>query len=259
MPGPDDDLALLIDAARAAGEIAARYWKTGVETWDKGGDEGPVTRADIEVDTMLRERLTSARPGHGWLSEETPDGPSRLSASHVFIADPIDGTRAFIDGSRNFAHSIALTVDGEVTAGVVYLPMKDQLFAAARGRGASLNGAPIHASTRSDEIDADLLITRPTLRPENWPGGPPPVTPHFRPSLAFRIAVVGEGRFDGMVTLRDSWEWDIAAGALIAAEAGATVTDRHGAPLRFNNPTPRLPGIIAAAPGLHQRLLARLA
>ncbi|QBY01828.1 3'(2'),5'-bisphosphate nucleotidase CysQ [Rhodophyticola sp. CCM32] len=258
MPGPESDLTLLITAAEDAGRIAAKHWKSDPKVWDKPDGEGPVTAADLEVDEMLRTTLSAARPDYGWLSEETPDTATRLSRRRTFIVDPIDGTRAFIDGSRNFAHSLAISDQGQITAAVVYLPVKEQLFAAALGQGATLNGTPLEASAREKEHQAAILTTKVNLAPARWPGGVPPVEPHFRSSLAYRLALVGQGRFDGMITLRDSWEWDIAAGALIAAEAGAAVSTRTGAALHFNNPLPQLPGILAAAPRLHHKLLARL-
>jgi len=77
----------------------------------------------------------------------------------------------------------------------------------------------------------------------------------FRSSLAYRLSLVAQGRFDGMMTLRPCWEWDIAAGALIAAEAGACVTDQAGQPLIFNNPHPQVPGVVTAGPQLHAGLI----
>jgi myo-inositol-1(or 4)-monophosphatase len=255
---PGSDLALLRDAAAAAGRIATRHFRQGPQIWDKGGGHGPVTEADLEIDRMLRADLLAARPGYGWLSEETDDDTRRLGARRLFIVDPIDGTRAFIDGRRAFAHALAVVEDGRVTAGVVCLPLMDKLYEAELGRGARLNGRPIRASDRAELDGADILAGRPQLAPELWPGGVPKVTRHHRPSLAYRLCLVAEGRFDGMVTLRPSWEWDIAAGALILSEAGARVTDRFGAPLRFNEPDPRHPGLVAGAPAVHAGLLARL-
>jgi len=86
----------------------------------------------------------------------------------------------------------------------------------------------------------------------------PPVERHFRSSLAYRLCLVADGQFNGMLTLRPTWEWDVAAGALIAAEAGATVTTQNGDPVRFNNATPHVAGILAANAKLHEALLARL-
>ncbi len=254
---PGRDLSLLIDAARAAGEIAARHWTRDPETWDKPGGHGPVTEADLEIDRMLRAELTAARPDYGWLSEETEDSAARLSRPRTFIVDPIDGTRSFIDGQKNFAHSLAVVKNGQVTAGVVYLPMLDRLYTAEAGQGAALNSQPLAASPETREKDATVLASRPNFGDEHWPGGVPRVRRSFRPSLAYRLALVGEGRFDGMITLRDSWEWDIAAGALIATEAGAAVTGRDGQPLAFNGPSALLPGVIAATRPLHATLMAR--
>lgn len=258
MPGPEDDLALLVQAARIAGPIALRYWKRNPKVWQKG-DESPVTEADHAVNEALADMLRSARPDYGWLSEESPDDPARLALRDVFILDPIDGTRAFIEGEDSFSHALAIARDGIVTAGVVYLPALDRLFAATLDGPATLNGAPIQASTQPGIDGATILTPAVNLKPEFWPGGVPDLKRSFRTSVAYRLALVAQGRFDGMLSFRQGWEWDIAAGSLIAARAGATVTDRHGQPLQFNRPTPRSDGLIAAAPGLHAALRARLA
>lgn len=257
MPEADEDLALLIRAAREAGRIALRYWKRNPKTWDKE-DESPVTEADHAVNDALHATLRNARPRYGWLSEETPDDPARLTTDAQFILDPIDGTRAFIAGEDSFSHALAIARGGRVTAGVVYLPALDRLFAATDKGPATLNGDPIRASTIAGTDGASILTPAANLKPEHWPGGVPDVKRAFRASVAYRLALVAQGRFDGMLSFRQGWEWDIAAGSLIASRAGATVTNRHGAPLTFNNPDPRSDGLIAAAPGLHAVLLARL-
>ncbi len=256
-PAADDDLNLLIDAARAAAAVALSH--AAPQVWHKPGDAGPVTEADLEVDALLHRTLLSARPGYGWLSEETADTPDRLAADRVFIIDPIDGTRAFIAGSADWAHSLALAEHGEITAAVVLLPARDQLYAAARGRGATLNGAPIRAATGTGFDGATLLGPAASLDPAHWADGAvPPLRRTFRSSLAFRLCLLAEGRYDAMLTLRPTWEWDIAAGSLILAEAGGTATDRRGAALRFNRPHPQCDGVLAAG-ALHGALLQRLA
>ncbi len=254
---PERDLPLLIDAAQAAGRIAMKHWTKDMQIWDKPGGHGPVSEADLAVDQMLKTKLLAARPDYGWLSEETEDTPVRLSHERVFIIDPIDATRTFIEGGRAFAHSLAIAENGVVIAGVVFLPVMDRLFAASLGAGSSLNGTPLTASAQADGPDTKILATRPNYNAEYWPGGVPSAERVYRPSLAYRMSLVGQGRFDGMVVFRDSWEWDIAAGALITSEAGGRVTDRDGQPLTFNNPTPLLPGVIAAGPPLHADLMAR--
>ena len=257
---PATDLKLLISAAHEAGSLATRYSGPDAKRWDKGGNEGPVTEADLAVDALLRTRLMSARPDYGWLSEETPDNPDRLSRRRVFIVDPIDGTRSFIEGSATWAHSLAVADEGRIIAAVVFLPLKVKLYSAAVGLGASLNGQAIRASDQQNLSGASILATKPSYEPQNWRGREvPQMVRHHRPSLAYRLSLVAEGRFDAMLTLRPSWEWDIAAGALILQEAGALGTDRTGGTLRFNNPHPQVNGVIAAGAGLHQALSSRLA
>lgn len=255
---PARDLALLTEAALASGEIALRYWKQAPRHWDKGGSHGPVTEADIAVNDMLAQRLRAARPDYGWLSEESEDSSARLDCERVFIIDPIDGTRAFMAGEETFAHSLAVAERGRVTAAAVYLPALDRLYTACDHGPALRDGAAIAASARKSVKGANLLATRPNLAPEHWPGGVPDLKRSFRASLAYRLCLVADGRFDGMITLRDAWEWDIAAGALIAERAGARISDRGGAPLTFNSPHPQTHGVLAAAPGLHADLLSRL-
>lgn len=254
------DLDLLTEAAQAAGEIALRYWRRSPQVWDKGGGAGPVSEADLAVNVMLHAHLGAARPDYGWLSEETPDDRARLATDVCFIVDPIDGTRAFLDGAPDFAHGLAVARAGRIAAAVVYLPAQGRLYAATDAGPATLNGRPLACSLKADADDATLLTARANLDPEHWSGGhPPPVRRLFRASLAWRLCLVAEGAFDAMMTLKPTWEWDAAAGSLIAARAGAAVTDRTGAAPVFNSPAARLNGCIAAAPGVHRDLIARLA
>lgn len=255
---PETDLDLLIAAAREAGQIASGFFKEDPRTWDKGGGAGPVTEADLAVDRMLRTDLLAARPDYAWLSEETEDTAERLEAETLFIVDPIDGTRAFIEGSKTWSHSLAIARKGVVTDAVIYLPMREKLYSASLGKGAFLNNAPIRVREAALE-GATLLANKWNMRPQYWQGGLPPVERHFRSSIAYRMALIAEGRFDAMITLRDSWEWDIAAGDLLIREALGEVTDKLGAPLRFNNPLPQTKGVLAASAPLHAALSDRLA
>lgn len=256
---PVSDLDLLQEAALRAGDIAVKHWRQSPQTWNKPGHQGPVTEADIAIDTMLRETLCAARPDYGWLSEETEDDATRLTSKRVFIVDPLDGTRAFIDGDRAFAHVLSVVEDGQPIAAVVFLPLLDRMFTATRGGGAALNGDPIRPSQQTEVRGARVLAARPAMQPRFWKGPVPELELHMRPSLAYRQCLVAQGRFDAMLTLRDSWDWDLAAGALILTEAGARVTDRHGAALSFNTPQPHSTGILAAPPALHENLLSILA
>ncbi|APX12983.1 3'(2'),5'-bisphosphate nucleotidase CysQ [Tateyamaria omphalii] len=255
---PATDLPLLIDAARIAGRVATSFAGPTAARWDKPGDAGPVTEADLAVNEVLSRTLQLARPNYGWLSEETEDSAARLSADTVFIIDPIDGTRSFVEGGRTWAISIGVAHRGVVTAAAIYLPLRDKLYAAGAGLGATLNGAPLVATQGGMTSDSKVLAARPTFDAKHWRGDAPAVERHYRPSLAYRLSLVGEGKFDGMLTLRPTWEWDIAAGSLIVSEAGGTITDRTGAPLRFNNAHPALNGVVAGGPGLHRALVGEL-
>lgn len=255
---PATELALLVEASQAAAGIARRHFAGARRSWEKPGGHGPVTEADLEIDRMLHGRLTAARPGYGWLSEESEDGPERLTAQCVFIVDPIDGTRAFAAGERAWAHSLAIAQAGRVIAGVVHLPMLDRVYVASEGGGAAVNGQLIAVSGRADLEAARVLATAAQLDPVHWPHGVPAVERHFRPSLAYRLCLAAEGRFDAMLTFRDAWEWDVAAGDLIAREAGAVVSDRTGAVATYNNLHPQVPGMIVAGPALHAAIMARL-
>ena len=148
--------------------------------------------------------------------------------------------------------------NGLPRAAVVYLPKRDMLYAAAIGQGATLNGSPITTRQTADLNAAELLSVKHNFKPEFWHGPPPEVTRAYRPSLAYRMALVAEGRFDGMITFRPSWEWDVAAGDLILREAGATTSDRTGQPLYFNNPKPLVTGVLAANADLHGQIASRL-
>ncbi len=255
---PEADLALLTDAALEAGKIASTFFRNDPQTWDKGDGQGPVTEADLAMNAMLERELLRARPDYGWLSEETEDTSSRADNRSVFIIDPLDGTRAFIEGSKTFATSLAIATDGQVQAAVVHLPELDLTYTATLGQGAELNGQPIRFRGHDTLETATVLSNKFNLTAQFWPGGVPPVQRHFRSSLAYRLCLVADGQFNAMLTLRPTWEWDVAAGTLIAAEAGAKVSTQNGGTVRFNNTMPHLPGIIAAGPELHEALLARL-
>ena len=254
----ETDLDLLIAAAKESGRIATGFHGSTYETWDKEDGAGPVTAADLAVNRMLEVELREARPDYGWLSEESAPQEERQHAERVFIVDPIDGTRSFIEGSDTWAHSIAIADRGDVVAGVVYLPKRDLMFTAAKGKGAFLNGTPIAPSTRDTLTGANILATRPSFEPRHWKRVPD-VTRNHRPSLAYRLALVAQGKFDAMLTLRATWEWDIAAGVLLLEEAGAMASDKHGQRLRFNNPDPRLPGMVGSNHALHAQILDALA
>lgn len=256
---PEADLILLEQAARKAGELALTYWGGTFQHWDKPQDAGPVTEADLAVNDLLHDILTSARPTYGWLSEETQDDAVRLTKERCFIVDPIDGTRSFMAGEKTWSHSIAVVENGQVIAGVVYLPAQDVMYRAARGQGAFVGDVQMQVQSVKNVQNARILANRAVMTSGHWVNGSAPsFDRHHRPSLAYRMAAVAEGKFDGMITLRPTWEWDVAAGVLMVEEAGGCVCDRTGSAVIFNNPTPQSKGLIATSATLRDQFLEKL-
>ena len=251
-----DELDLLVTAARRAGALVMPHFGK-VKSWDKKPGD-PVSEADLAADRLLREALMGARPDYGWLSEETLDDPARLQRERVFIVDPIDGTRAFMNGKNEFSISVALVERGEPVAAAVLNPATDELFTATRSGGAHLNGAVLQvrdgdgfAGTRflaGKKSFADALGVAADQAAAVWVN-----------SVAYRLGLVAAGRFDGAITLYGTNDWDIAAGTLIVAEAGGRITLADGEAFRFNQPGTRQPSMVAAGPRRHARLLANIA
>jgi len=256
---PESDLDLLRRVAKEAGEIALKHFGADPKIWEKDDNAGPVTEADLAVNAHLAAELQKARPDYGWLSEETEDGTERLTTKRQFIIDPIDGTRAFIEGSENWAHSLAVVEAGRPIAAVVEMPRKRVSFWASKNGGAFENGKPIQASKTQDIKKATVLTAKPNLKPSHWKNGRVPgFKTSFRSSLAYRMCIVANDRFDAMLTLRPTWEWDIAAGTLIVEEAGGIAIDQSGEELMFNSAVPKTSGVLAGGI-VAQSLAAQLA
>ncbi|WP_426169120.1 inositol monophosphatase family protein [Sandarakinorhabdus sp. DWP1-3-1] len=251
------DLAVAVRAAHAAGELALRHFNAKSEWWDKSPGN-PVGVADLECDAYLKERLLGARPDDGWLSEETADTADRLTKRRLWVVDPIDGTRDFIRGRTGWAVSVALVEDGEVTVAALAAPARGQLFAALRGRGSQLNGKRLRVSGLATLDGIRLPIDAANMNAAFWPEPWPGEAVEKPNSLALRMAKLAANEADAWMEGRTIAEWDVAASALILAEAGGVVTDRAGEPLAFNKPDPVLHGIAAATPALHGVVRDRL-
>jgi myo-inositol-1(or 4)-monophosphatase len=255
----DDDLGLIRDAALEAGALAAGFLQPGrLRTWSKPGGS-PVTNADLEVDRFLKARLSAARPDYGWLSEETVDDSSRLTAERTFVVDPIDGTIAFIKGRPWWAISIAVVEHGAPIAGALFAPAVGELYDARAGGGARLNGAPISAGDRAALAGASVLADARTLRRPDWPTPwPADLRIETRNSVAYRMALVASGAFDAVIALSSKCDWDLAAADLIAREAGALATDHLGGRFVYNQPSVVKRSLIGAGPRLHRLILPRV-
>lgn len=251
-----EELKLAEVAAREAGDIIMALFGRDYLIEEKGKGN-PVTTADLEANRKIREVIQGRYPNDGWLSEEDKDNTDRLSASRVWVVDPIDGTKEFIEGVPQFAVSVGLVVDGQPVLGVVYNPAQDKFFRAVKGRGALLNGQPIHVSTREQMEGAFLLVSRsePKQKFQSFvelcrlePVG----------SIAFRLACVAEGHGDGTLTFRSVHEWDVCAGVMIVQEAGGVVMDGTGNGLVFNRLGRLRRGVVASNETLAKRLQGML-
>ena len=225
----------LVAIVREAGELTMRHFRDGRRIaarieWKTGGS--PVTEVDLAVDTLLQNKLACLLPDAGWLSEETVDTRARLDKRMVFVVDPIDGTRAFMDGDPRFAVCVAVVLDGLPVAGIIDAPALGEIFTARVGRGAFLNGARIAPSSRADLHGARLVgpkfLTDPVASRLGMVAQPK------TPSLALRFAHTAAGVFDVAVASTNAHDWDIAAADLILHEAGASLRDIDGVRPRYN-------------------------
>lgn len=249
------DLTLLREAARAAGAHLRDAFGTDYKSWSKGA-AGPVTEVDLAVDTLLKDMLTRARPDYGWLSEETADSPERLQRDFVFIVDPLDGTRSFIKGQDDFCTALAISVRGQAQVGVVYNPIREEMFAGAIGLGATLNELPCAPSDVGELEFCELAGGKHFYASSKWPKKwPASLRARDVPALAYSLALVAGGSVDGLVGVGRKHEWDVAAGAALIHAAGGRASDSHGLDLTFNKPDARVPGLTASGVALHPLLL----
>ena len=247
---------LLVSAAREAGAVALEYFNPGARTSAhvvaKAGGS-PVTDADLAADSLLKRRLREALPEAGWLSEETIDDFERLSRRSLIIVDPIDGTRAFVIGDPRWAVSVALVVDERPVAGVVYAPALDEIYVAARGGGATFNGAAIiPAAGWPPRAAAGPKLMIEAMAAEL--GAAIEVVPRV-PALAYRMCLAARGVIDFAVSAENSHDWDIAAADLLLEESGARLVDASGERLRYNSRQVRRGALLAAPDTAALRLI----
>lgn len=245
---PDQLFPPLSDITHAAGELALRFFQSGLETsartWSKAGGS-PVTEADVAVDTFLKVKLSQLLPEAAWLSEETADDARRIGRELVWIVDPIDGTRAFMAGSHDWSIAIALLADAEPILGIVYAPAHGVLYAASAGRGARRDGEPISVSAAADPSACSVAGPKPIV--DKMARRHPEVRRLPRvPSLALRIVRVAEGSIDVGLVTSGARDWDIAAADLILREAGGVLTDMGGLAPPYNRPEPSHAELVAA-------------
>jgi myo-inositol-1(or 4)-monophosphatase len=248
------DLERIESALEMAGKILSGFQPGNIAALKKSNLD-PVTEADLAVDRALREALVE--PGEAWLSEETADDPVRLEAHRVWVVDPLDGTKEFVEGLPEWCVSIALVEDGRAVAGGILNPAADFIAIGAEGEGCVMNGEPVTVTTRTALPGARVLASRSEVRRgqwKRWDGGN--VGIEAMGSVAYKLARVACGLADATWTLVPKHEWDVAAGVALINAAGGWARNLQGQPPRFNQPHPWLSGLIAAGPGLADRLTA---
>jgi len=266
-PARHVDAAELCEAAEAiarqAGELIAERYEQGGAEHQKGHAHNLVTATDLASEALMTAALRARFPGHrivaeegGDLSGDDPDGPDAVT----WVVDPLDGTNNFAHGVPIFCATLAALVGGVPVAGATFDPLRDELFAAAQGQGAFLNGRPLRVSRR-ETLDQSLVVTGfpydKSSNPDNNVAEVVAVVPHVRGfrrtgSAAIDLAWVAAGRFEAYWE-RGTKAWDVAAGVLLVQEAGGYVTDMDGGPVAVDG------GRFLASNGrVHQALLERL-
>ena len=255
-----DDLRLIEDAVRGAGDIARKFYGGEYRRWSKNRGE-PVTEADLAVDRFLRERLLAARPSYGWLSEEGT-AEENSSAQRIFIVDPIDGTTAFLKTKPYFSISVAMVEATRPVAGVVFNPITDECFTAEKSRGSFLNGNAIRVSGCASVEGCRVLGAKDMFAHPAWSVAPNTPWPEMhietRNSIAYRMALVAAGVFDATLALSTKHDWDMAAADLIVQEAGGKVTSHDGSELHYGGSSSLQRSMVCAGPALHAQLIEKL-
>jgi myo-inositol-1(or 4)-monophosphatase len=247
------DAALLRDTVREAGALALSLFRTELKNWTKGASS-PVSEADIRVNDLLENRLRSATPDYGWLSEESADDAARLGKHLVWIVDPIDGTRGYLAGREDWCVSVALVEDASPVLAAVFAPASDEFFFAARGQGATRNNVPVHA-TPGTELDFSRIAgPKPLVERLNRSSHEIILHPRIG-SLALRLCRVAQGSLDAAFAGGQSRDWDLAAANLIVQEANGSMTALSGDTILYNRPEVAHGVLVAAGRDRHARIV----
>lgn len=243
-------------ALEEARSVLNTFTPGAIEAKFKSGDD-PVTAADRAVDAVLKKNLL--REGEGWLSEETVDDFSRLDKRRVWVVDPLDGTREFVQGIPEFCVSIAMVEDGIPVAGGICNPATDELILGSRETGVTYNGQQAQPSQRKDLHGALVLASRSEVKRGEWKQFESAEF-NIKPmgSVAYKLGLVSAGKADLTFTLVPKNEWDVAAGAALVESAGGWTLKLDHAPLRCNQKDPLISGLLAGPPCLKEPLLAML-
>ena len=237
------------EAAQAGGEVIARHASAERRASVLKSHDNPDTAADLEANSAIHAVIRAAFPDDAVLSEETADNAARLGEQRVWIVDPLDGTKEFIEGVPQFAVSIALAFRGRPVAACVYQPSTRQCFCAREGGGAQLDGKRVRVSNAASLAKSVLLASRTELERgqiETFRGLFARIEPVG--SVAFKLALVAAGRADFWLSAAPKSEWDVCAGDLLVREAGGTFSELARSERRYNQLDVLLQPLLAAGP-----------
>jgi myo-inositol-1(or 4)-monophosphatase len=248
------DSALLVAAVREAGALGLSLFRTKLKNWTKGASSSPVSDADIAVNDLLEARLRSATPDYGWLSEESADDSSRLGKHLVWVVDPIDGTRGYLAGKEDWCVSVALVENEQPLLAAVFAPASDEFFFAARGQGATCNGAALRATSGAELDFSRVAGPKPLVERLKKTLGDITLHPRIG-SLALRLCRVADGRLDAAFAGGQSHDWDLAAADLIVHEADGNMTALSGEAILYNRPEVTHEVLVAAGRDRHAEII----
>ena len=249
------DSRLLKDTVREAGSLALSLFRTELKNWTKGASS-PVSEADIAVNRLLEDRLRSAAPEYGWLSEESADDDQRLQRRRVWIVDPIDGTRGYLAGREDWCISVALVEDAAPLLGAVFAPVSDEFFFAARGQGATRNDVRLQATAGIEMDFSRVAGPKPLVERLNLTSGDIVLHPRIA-SLALRLCRVAQGSLDAAFAGGQSHDWDLAAANLIVQEANGIMTALSGDAILYNRREVAHGLLVAAGRDRHASIISR--
>ncbi|MCB0329527.1 MAG: inositol monophosphatase [Bdellovibrionales bacterium] len=253
VPLSDEEREFVFQLVRRAGDFALSHWPAGEEqrsfTVEQKEDGSPVTSVDIAVNEMLYNEFSRHFPDYGFYSEELEPSSNIHDVKRCWVLDPIDGTKNFEQGHKEFGVLLGLVENGRAIFGVAYFPAFEMFFWAGTGQGAFCNGEPMMASEQKDLLPRSVYVRNGGIAAEEY------IFPQEL-GTAHGFFFLCTGKVDALsVRITQHKEWDYCPFVVIVEESGAVVTDERGEPVRFHFMPPTLKYIVAANKKLHPKVL----
>lgn len=247
------ELKIAKQAAKQAGDKVMEIYNSDYDSFEKD-DKTPVTKADLEAEKIILPALEEF--DYKILSEETKDDLTRLKEEMVWIVDPLDGTRDFLDKTGEFSVMIGLVFEGKPVLGVVYQPTTEKLYSAQQGQGAYLNGEKLEVSSVDELNRSKFIVSRSHLddRTDNFLREAD-VNKVLMGSAGLKMGAIAEGKAEAYITT-NTYQWDSCAPQAILEEAGGKVTNLHGKELEYNRKEVKnTNGVVASNGEIHRKIV----